>query len=101
MRSKYCYGTITIAMKGAVLLRKQRQRNATVFTALSLLFPVYLFATRQPESISIVSIILALFLPIAGVIFGLAVADKRLKWAIVAINFLVFIIIGILAVSIY
>ena len=72
--------------KEGILLKKKQLRNATVFTLLSILYPVYLFATKDPESVATISLILALFFPIVGVIYGLNVNDSRFKWIFVIIN---------------
>lgn len=70
-------------------MRNKQLRNATVFTVLSILYPVYLFTTKDPESIATVSLVLAIFFPIVGVIYGLNVKDTRFKWAFVIINIFV------------
>lgn len=77
-----------------LILKNKQIRNATVFTLLSILYPVYLFATKEPDTIATVSLVLALFFPLVGVIYGLNVKDSRFKWAFVFINF---IVLGIFA----
>lgn len=70
-------------------MKNKQVKNAVVFTLLSILYPVYLFATKDPASIATISILLALFFPIVGIVFGLNVKDKRFKWAFVIINLIV------------
>lgn len=70
-------------------MKNKQLRDATIFTALSILYPVYLFMTRKPESIATVSILLALLFPIVGVIYGLNVKEAKFKWSIVIINLIV------------
>lgn len=82
-------------------MKNNKLRNATVFTLLSILYPVYLFSTKDPDTIATISIILALFFPLVGVIYGLNVQEKKFKWAIVIINLVVLGIFSNFALSIF
>lgn len=82
-------------------MKNNKLRNATVFTLLSILYPVYLFSTKDPDTIATISILLALFFPLVGVIYGLNVQEKKLKWAIVIINLVVLGIFSNFALSIF
>lgn len=81
-------------------MKNKQLRNATVFTLLAILYPVYLFGTKAPDSIATISVLLALFFPLVGVIFGLNVADKKFKWAFVIINLIVLSIFSNFALNI-
>ncbi|APZ48366.1 hypothetical protein BW721_00925 [Jeotgalibaca sp. PTS2502] len=81
-------------------MSNKKLKNATVFTLLSILYPVYLFSTKDPDSIATISLVLALFFPVVGVIFGLNVEDNRFKWAFVMINILVLSIFSNYALTI-
>ncbi|AZP03402.1 hypothetical protein [Jeotgalibaca ciconiae] len=81
-------------------MSNKQLKNATVFTLLSVLYPVYLFSTKEPDTIATISLLLAIFFPIVGVIFGLNVKDKRFKWAFVIINILVLAIFSNYALTI-
>ena len=48
-----------------------------------------------------ISILLALFFPLVGVIYGLNVQEKKFKWAIVIINLVVLGIFSNFALSIF
>lgn len=67
----------------------KKLKDATVFTVLSILYPVYLFATRSPESISIVSLLLAILFAVVGVVYSLNVEDARFKWGMTVLNLIV------------
>lgn len=82
-------------------MKNNKLRNATVFTLLSILYPVYLFSTKDPDIIATISILLALFFPLVGVIYGLNVQEKKFKWAIVIINLVVLGIFSNFALSIF
>ncbi|MGO4961839.1 MULTISPECIES: hypothetical protein [Jeotgalibaca] len=82
-------------------MKNNKLRNATVFTLLSILYPVYLFSTKDPDTIATISILLALFFPLVGVIYGLNVQEKKFKWAIVIINLVVLGIFSNFALSIF
>ncbi|WP_373754800.1 hypothetical protein [Jeotgalibaca porci] len=82
-------------------MKNNKLRNATVFTLLSILYPVYLFSTKDPDTIATISILLALFFPLVGVIYGLNVQEKKFKWAIVIINLVVIGIFSNFALSIF
>ncbi|MDE1549023.1 hypothetical protein [Jeotgalibaca caeni] len=82
-------------------MRNKQIKNATMFTLLSVLYPVYLFATKEPNTIATVSVVLALFFPIVGVIYGLNVKEARFKWTFVLVNFVVLLIFGIYALNIF
>ena len=82
-------------------MKNNKLRNATVFTLLSILYPVYLFSTKDPDTIATISIILALFFPLVGVIYGLNVPEKKFKWAFVIINLVVLGIFSNFALSIF
>lgn len=81
-------------------MKDKKLKDATVFTVLSLLFPAYLFATKDPGSISNVSLILALFFPIVAIIFSLNVNDPRFKWGMTILNIIIFILFAFYAVQI-
>lgn len=81
-------------------MKNKQLRNATVFTALAILYPVYLFGTKDPDTIATVSVVLALFFPVVGVIYGLNVKDSKFKWAFVIINLLVLSIFSNFALNI-
>jgi len=70
-------------------LGSKKLKDATVFTVLSILYPVYLFATRSPESISMVSLLLAILFGVVGVIYSLNVEDARFKWGLSLLNLIV------------
>ena len=82
-------------------MKNNKLRNATVFTLLSILYPVYLFSTKDPDTIATISILLALFFPLVDVIYGLNVQEKKFKWAIVIINLVVLGIFSNFALSIF
>lgn len=67
----------------------KKLKDATVFTVLSILYPVYLFATRSPESISLVSLFLAILFGIVGLIYSLNIEDARFKWGMSLLNLIV------------
>lgn len=81
-------------------MKNKQLRNATVFTALAILYPVYLFGTKDPDTIATVSVVLALFFPVVAVIYGLNVKDSKFKWAFVIINLLVLSIFSNFALNI-
>lgn len=82
-------------------MKNNKLRNATIFTLLAILYPVYLFGTKDPDTIATVSILLALFFPLVGVIYGLNVQEKKFKWAFVIINLIVLGIFSNFALSIF
>lgn len=81
-------------------MKDKKLKDATVFSVLSLLYPTYLFATREPESIKSFSLFLALFFPIVAIIFSLNVKDARFKWGLVVLNLLLFILFAFYTVQI-
>ncbi|UJF16432.1 hypothetical protein LZ578_04790 [Jeotgalibaca sp. MA1X17-3] len=81
-------------------MRDKKLKDAVVFTVLSLLYPAYLFATRQPGSITNVSLFLALFFPIVAIIFSLNVIDPRFKWGLTSLNIVIFILFAFYTIQI-
>ncbi|CZR09021.1 hypothetical protein [Trichococcus collinsii] len=73
-------------------MQPKQTRNGITFTLLSILYPLYLFTTKDPGSVSTTSLVLALFLPIVGTIFALNIPEPKMKWTLAAINLLIFIL---------
>lgn len=73
-------------------MQPKQTRNGITFTLLSILYPLYLFTTKDPGSVSTTSLILALFLPIVGMIFALNIPEPKMKWTLTAINLFLFIL---------
>lgn len=73
-------------------MQPKQTRNGITFTLLSILYPLYLFTTKDPGSVSTTSLILALFLPIVGMIFALNIPKPKMKWTLAAINLFLFIL---------
>ena len=87
------YGKILqITEKGGCSMQPKQTRNGITFTLLSILYPLYLFTTKDPGSVSTTSLILALFLPIVGTIFALNIPEPKMKWTLAAINLILFIL---------
>ncbi|CZQ80399.1 Hypothetical protein Tpal_72 [Trichococcus palustris] len=73
-------------------MQNKQMRDAVIFTLLSIFYPVYLFLTKNPESVSTTSLVLATFLPIVGIIFSLNVTNVKYKWGLSFVNLLIFIL---------
>jgi len=73
-------------------MQTKQMRNAIIFTLLSIFYPVYLFSTKNPESVSTTSLVLAMFFPVVGLIFSLNVTDKKYKWGLSIVNLFLFIL---------
>ena len=73
-------------------MNNKKMRDAIIFTLLSIFYPVYLFATKDPANVSTTSLVLAMFFPIVGIIFSLNVNNAKYKWVLSIVNLLLFIL---------
>lgn len=70
-------------------MSNKKLKDATVFTVLSIVYPVYLFMTRDPESISTVSLLLAILFSFVGLVYSLNIEDARYKWGMSILNLII------------
>ena len=73
-------------------MQPKQTRNGITFTLLAILYPLYLFTTKDPASVSTTSLVLALFLPAVGTIFALNIPEAKMKWTLAAVNLILFIL---------
>lgn len=73
-------------------MQPKQIRNGITFTLLSILYPLYLFTTKNPDSVSTTSLMLALFLPLVGTIFALNIPEPKMKWSLAVLNLIIFIL---------
>ena len=69
-------------------MQPKQIRNGITFTLLSILYPLYLFTTKDPDSV----LVLALFLPLVGTIFALNIPEPKMKWSLAVLNLIIFIL---------
>ncbi|CZQ86821.1 hypothetical protein [Trichococcus ilyis] len=73
-------------------MQPKQTRNGITFTLLSILYPLYVFTTKNPATVSTTSLVLALFLPVVGTIFALNIPEPKMKWTLAALNLGMFIL---------